>query len=79
MKNAFGANKFVKLTKHIFKNHPLLANSCTGFFVFSVGDIVAQAAAPKGKEFDYKRPLYTGVLGIAMNGFGLHGWFRILD
>lgn len=80
MKSAFAANRFVKRTKFIFEKHPVLANSCTGFFVFSVGDVIAQVANPKAdKGVDYKRSLYTGALGIAMNGMCLHVWYRIID
>ena len=80
MKNAFAANRFIKRTKYVFEKHPLLANSCTGFFVFSTGDVISQVANPKvDKGVDYKRSLYTGALGIAMNGVCLHVWYRIID
>jgi protein Mpv17 len=80
MNNVFAANKLIQRTKYVFEKHPLVANSCTGFFVFSVGDIISQVANPKvGKGVDYKRSLYTGVLGIAMNGACLHVWYRALD
>lgn len=80
MNNAFATNRFVRQTKYLFEKHPLLSNSCTGFLVFSVGDVISQVANPKtDKRVDYKRSIYTGALGIAMNGACLHVWYRILD
>lgn len=80
-KSAFARNKFVMKTKFVFEKHPMVANSCTGFFAFSVGDIISQVANPKSDKrgVDYKRSLCTGALGVVMNGMCLHVWYRIID
>jgi hypothetical protein len=82
------------LVKHIFDSQPLLANSTTGFTLFCGGDILAQCRLSmwpskektnnSGDEnpqnsIDIARSAKMGVLGVALNGFCLHGWYRLLD
>ena len=80
VKNAVAGNKVIIRIKQLFEKSPILANSCSGFVVFSVGDVISQLGNSKtGKLVDFKRAFMTGGLGIAMNGMCLHVWYRIID
>jgi len=66
--------------KKVFATHPKLSNACTGFFTFSLGDVISQKLERDGrKAVDVKRSLKIGALGFVMNGLFLHSWFVFLD
>lgn len=71
-----------------FHSQPRLANACTGFATFSVGDVIAQRleqerTAPSTTDgvdtINVARSLQVGMLGVVMNGFFLYNWFYLLD
>lgn len=75
-----------KLIRSGYQSHPKIANSVTGFFAFASGDLIAQSIEPwkHGASFnksdvDLKLLFQMGCLGVFVNGFVLHYWFRILD
>lgn len=75
--------QFFKFTNQIifqtFKKNPMLANSCTGFIIFTSGDICSQYIKNSEIKINYHRAFQTGTLGIFMNGIMLHYWYRSLD
>jgi protein Mpv17 len=70
-----------------YRIHPISANAVAGFITFSAGDALSQnISRPKKRndvqhehKIDYSRAFQTGFLGVFMNGFVLHRWYRVLD
>ena len=74
--------------KGALARYPVLVNSIVGYSVFASGDVMAQrldmitaseAGASAEWEWDHKRSLSIGLLGIVQNGFLLRIWYRTLD
>lgn len=65
--------------KGAFSRHPVLVNSMVGYSVFASGDMMAQQMADPDLEWDHRRSLSIGLLGIVQNGFLLRLWYRTLD
>lgn len=72
--------------KGALARHPILFNSIVGYSVFASGDVMAQrldvspeAGGGAEWEWDHKRSLSIGLLGIVQNGFLLRIWYRTLD
>ena len=66
-----------------YSKNPRLANACTGCLTFSLGDIIAQKLEQQrtgsSTKLNIWRSVQIGALGIAMNSFFLHHWYRSLD
>jgi len=76
--------KLPSLIHAYFQKRPVLANSCSGFATFAVGDILSQVVAQSSEgnnsaTVDIWRAARTGTVGVFMNGFMLHFWYRSLD
>jgi hypothetical protein len=75
--------RFMKFTNQItqtFAKNPMLSNSCTGFLIFTSGDLCSQYFKDNSLEkINFNRVLQTGSIGIFMNGIMLHYWYRSLD
>mmetsp|Transcript_26203 Transcript_26203/g.38819 ORF Transcript_26203/g.38819 Transcript_26203/m.38819 type:complete len:231 (-) Transcript_26203:312-1004(-) len=76
--------KIPSLIHAYFQKRPILANSCSGFGTFAVGDILSQMVAQSSEgnnsaTIDVMRAVRTGTVGVLMNGFMLHFWYRSLD
>jgi len=82
------------MIRRLYARHPLATNSAAGWCLFGAGDLVSQAApdvwiaesTPStitiegGRAgLDWERAAKVGVLGIVLNGFALHSWYRVLD
>lgn len=74
--------------KGALARHPVLFNSLVGYSVFASGDVMAQrldltseaeGGASAEWEWDHRRSLSIGLLGIVQNGFLLRIWYRTLD
>lgn len=65
--------------KGALARHPVLFNSLAGYSVFASGDVMAQRIADPDLEWDHRRSLSIGLLGIVQNGFLLRIWYRTLD
>lgn len=72
----------IKFVKNLYSSRPLLANSISGFLIFSFGDVISQfippfAAASSGKRMSYEAILdaykSTEVSVIRAVSFGLLG------
>lgn len=77
-----------KAVHSAYMSHPRVANSVTGFAAFAAGDIFAQSlivneedtkSLNEAVKFDYSKVVQIGLLGVCINGFILHYWFRLLD
>jgi hypothetical protein len=73
------AKKYSAALHGAFVKRPMLANSCTGFVTFAIGDIMSQYGIIKTERIDIMRSFRTGCLGVFMNGVMLHYWYRCLD
>jgi protein Mpv17 len=80
------ARSLGKLIQNGYKSHPKISNSITGFVAFASGDLIAQSLESQSQgvafnksEINLKLIFQVGCLGIFINGFVLHYWFRILD
>ena len=72
-------NRFSKLAD-IYNRHPLLANSFSGFFIYSAADVVCQYSdSQKQFKLDSNRALEAGVFGFVMNGIVILKWYKLLD
>lgn len=72
----------LKLVQSSYRSYPIISNSISGFCIFCGGDVVSQFISTKNKKafkINIQRTIDTGILGIFMNGFCLHGWYRILE
>lgn len=69
----------INAVKGAFSRHPTLVNSVVGYSVFASGDVMAQRMADPDLEWDHRRSLSIGLLGIVQNGFLLRIWYRTLD
>lgn len=65
--------------KGTYARHPVLLNSAVGYGVFASGDVMAQRLAGPDLEWDHRRSLSIGLLGIVQNGVLLRVWYRALD
>ena len=72
-------NRFSKLAD-IYNRHPLLANSVSGFFIYSAADVVSQYAdSQKQFKLDSKRAVEAGLFGFVINGVVILKWYKFLD
>lgn len=70
----------LNLVMNAVTKRPLLFNSVVGYGVFAGGDILAQRMESGGTtEWDHRRSLSIGLLGILQNGILLRLWYRTLD
>lgn len=65
--------------KAAWRRHPVLFNCGVGYSVFAIGDVMAQKLDEPEQEWDHRRSLSIGLLGIVQNGFLLRIWYRTLD
>ncbi|CAN0287769.1 unnamed protein product, partial [Hapterophycus canaliculatus] len=65
--------------KGAYARYPVLLNSAVGYGVFASGDVMAQRLADPDLEWDHRRSLSIGLLGIVQNGVLLRVWYRALD
>ncbi|CAM9701464.1 unnamed protein product [Choristocarpus tenellus] len=67
--------------KEIHQRFPMVLNSAVGYLVFAGGDMMAQQLekVDAETEWDSRRSLSIGLLGIWQNGVLLHFWYRALD
>lgn len=65
--------------KRAVARRPTLCYSVVGFSVFATGDVMAQRLEAADAEWDHRRSLSIGLLGIIQNGFFLRIWYRTLD
>ena len=73
---------------NFFRKYPTVANGISGFFVFSIGDLISQMGvdgksiflpAQHENRVDYNRVFGAGVFGIGLNGVFLTRYYRWLD
>jgi protein Mpv17 len=75
------SNFFAKLGS-LYVKYPVFMNSSTGFITFSGGDLLSQCYTGKNvtiQTIKVERAVTTGMLGIALNGASLYGWYHVLD
>lgn len=65
--------------KEAVQRRPFLFNSIVGYAVFASGDMMAQRWEDSAGEWDRRRSLMIGVLGIVQNGLFLRLWYNALD
>ncbi|CAM9114044.1 unnamed protein product [Ectocarpus fasciculatus] len=65
--------------KGAYGRHPALFQSVMGYGVFASGDVMAQRLADPDLDWNHRRSLSIGLLGIVQNGFLLRIWYRTLD
>lgn len=65
--------------KVAWTRRPVLVNSVVGYSVFAAGDLMAQRLEDSPLEWDHRRSLSIGLLGIVQNGLFLRVWYRALD
>ena len=78
--------------KRVFTHSPYVANSCTGFFAYAIGDSISQVAVknmengkmkprsgPLDLEIDVTRALVTGVFGSCINGLFFTKYYFAID
>lgn len=65
--------------KAAWARNPVPVNCAVGYTVFATGDVMAQKMEDSDGEWDHRRSLLIGLLGIVQNGFLLRVWYRTLD
>lgn len=69
----------MNVIKGVYARHPALFQSVVGYGVFASGDVMAQRLADPDLDWDHRRSLSIGLLGVVQNGFLLRVWYRTLD
>lgn len=69
----------MNVIKGAYARHPVLFQSLVGYGVFASGDVMAQRLADPDLDWDHRRSLSIGLLGVVQNGFLLRMWYRTLD